>query len=332
MSYSKKLLEWYELNQRPLPFRQGGNPYHVWVSEIMAQQTRIDSMIPYYLKWIKKWPTVESLAKADIEDILHCWQGLGYYNRARKLHEGAKYLVQYHQALLPQEVNELLQVPGIGPYSAGAIASICFKKRAPAVDGNVLRVVTRNHCINQDITKKKTVDFVHQIVYENMVDSDPSIFTQALMELGALVCTPKKPQCDVCPIFDECLAFKNNNMLEFPIKKSAKKPLELNFHTYFIMNHHQQVLMSSDDSDGLMKGLWRLPQFEKPLDLDAEFVMKRKHVFSHRIWHMNCYVGKVSDIILPYTTWVHMEELKDLAIVTGHAKWINAMVEENRLW
>ena len=177
MNFQEELCAWYKIHHRELPFRQTRDPYAIWVSEIMAQQTRIDSMLPYYRRWMERWPTVEALAKAPIEDVLHGWQGLGYYNRARKLHEGAKVVAGRYGGISRPMSNSSRTIPGTGFYTAGAIGSIAYGLRAPAVDGNVLRVTTRVLRYGEDITKKTTVDFVWRQVYDWMEGSDPAVFT-----------------------------------------------------------------------------------------------------------------------------------------------------------
>ena len=329
MKLSEALSQWYLENQRPLPFRESRDPYAIWVSEIMAQQTRIDSMIPYYLRWIEQWPTVEALAQAPLQDVLQLWQGLGYYNRARKLHQGAQLVVEKYGGKLPDDQKVLQTIPGIGAYTAGAIASIAFGKRAPAVDGNVLRVTARILEMEEDITKKTTVDRVSQQVYEWMEDCDPSVFTQGLMEIGALICTFKKPSCLLCPLSSFCQSFARGTMEQYPIKKSAKKPQELQVYTFLIRNRKNQILLSEDHSDGLMEGLLRLPQYAQiPESLKtAVFVENRKHVFSHRIWRMACYQLECEDVVLEKTHWVDCDQLDSIALVTAHRKWLKKMME-----
>lgn len=325
MELNECLIEWYNINKRPLPFREKRDPYAIWVSEIMAQQTRIDSMIPYYQRWMEKWPTIESLAKAELDEVLQMWQGLGYYNRARKLHEGAKIVSEKYNGKLPADLEELKKIPGIGFYTAGAIGSIAFGLRAPAVDGNVLRVTTRLCQMSDDITKKTTIDQVYQIVYDWMQDSDASCFTQGLMELGALICTPKSPSCLFCPLNHFCKSYQAGTQLDYPVKKASKKPVELNVKTYLIDDGNHHILLSDDWSDGLMTGLFRLPQVaEQKKELKkAKFVGKRKHVFSHRIWNMECYRMTDSKMKLEKTRWVKVDELDSLPIVTAHRKWLD---------
>ena len=315
-TFAEKLNNWYKADHRDLPFRHSKDPYCIWVSEVMAQQTRIESMLPYYETWITRWPTVEALAQAQIEDVLHVWQGLGYYNRARKLHEGAKLICEKHQGKIPDTKEELLSIPGIGAYTAGAILSICFNQKEPAVDGNVLRVISRHDLMEEDISTTKTQRLVAEAVRERM--EEPSVFTQALMELGARVCTPKNPSCLLCPLQKSCLAHELSCESELPHKKAKKKPVEINLHTYLLIKDYQ-VLISTDDSDGLMKGLVRLPQFEQPLNIENEPLGMMQHVFSHRVWKMNVYRSH-DEVELKHCFWWPLDKLDDLSMVTAHRK------------
>ena len=327
MQLYEVLIAWYKQNKRDLVFRKSKDPYKIWVSEIMAQQTRIDSMLPYFERWIAKWPSVEDLAQASLEEILFAWQGLGYYNRARKLHAGAKFVCEKYSGQLPANVEQLKEIPGIGAYTAGAIGSIAFGLRAPAIDGNVLRVTTRMMKIKEDITKKSTMEKVYDHIYTWMSNCDTSAFTQGLMEIGSLICLPKKPQCMLCPLNAFCLSFADGTQLNYPIKKAAKPPLELQMHTYYITNSKQEILLSEDWSDGLMKGILRLPQYtEMSLDLmEAKAVEKRRFVFSHRVWNMQCYKLHAEIMPLPYTFWVKESELNQMTLVTAHRKWLTEM-------
>lgn len=329
MNFQEELCAWYKIHHRELPFRQSRDPYAIWVSEIMAQQTRIDAMLPYYKRWMERWPTVEALAEAPIEDVLHVWQGLGYYNRARKLHAGAKVVVERYGGLLPADVEQLRTIPGIGFYTAGAIGSIAYGLRAPAVDGNVLRVTTRVLQYGEDITKKTTADYVWRQVYDWMEGSDPAVFTQAMMEIGALVCTPKNPQCLLCPLAPFCGAGQDGSWSQYPVKKKAKPPLELQLYTYWIENDRRQILLSDDWSDGLMEGLYRLPQAAAPLEQtdQLDYAGQRKHVFSHRVWKMECYRGQwddqVQEMLPEHCFWIAKDQLDTLPIVGAHRKWLD---------
>lgn len=322
MEIKDLLIPWYIEHKRDLVFRKHQDPYYIWVSEIMAQQTRIDTMLPYFERWIEKWPTIEALAQAPIEDVLKAWEGLGYYNRARKLHEGAQLVHEKYEDRLPKSLEELRKIPGIGFYTAGAIGSIAYGLRTPAVDGNVLRVISRLYKIDEDVTSKQTVDRIYQIVYDLMEDCNTSDFTQGLMEIGALVCTPKNPSCSLCPLVTKCLSEKDGTQMNYPIKKAAKKPKEIELHVYLIENENK-ILLTDECKDGLMKGLYRLPQFETiPEALkSAELKEKRKHVFSHRIWNMNCY-KYTQAVSLENCFWVNINQIEDYPIVTAHKKWL----------
>lgn len=314
--FAEQLNTWYLADHRDLPFRRLKDPYAIWISEVMAQQTRIESMLSYYEAWMNKWPTVDALAKASIEDVLHIWQGLGYYNRARKLHEGAQVIVKQYGSQLPDKKEELLKIPGIGPYTAGAILSICFDQKEAAVDGNVLRVMSRYDCIYEDVMKAKTRRMIEQRVISLM--HHPSVFTQALMELGARVCTPKNPACMHCPLHDSCRACSLQLQDQLPVKTPKKKPVEISLNTYIIIVD-QKILLSKDDSDGLMKGLLRLPQSEGKLVEHAECIGEAKHVFSHRVWKMKIYQSQES-VELNHCFWWPIHQLDEISMCTAHRK------------
>lgn len=320
MNIQKELCVWFKENHRELIFRKDKNPYSIWVSEIMAQQTRIDSMLPYYEKWMQDYPTIEALASAPIEKILKSWEGLGYYNRARKLYEGAKQVMCEYNGILPDDYDELLKISGIGPYTAGAIASIAYNKEIPAVDGNVLRVISRLYELEDDISKQKTIKKVREIVQDLMKGSNPSDFTQGLMELGALVCMPQVILCNQCPLNQVCHAFNNHTQMNYPIKSKTKKSPEYSFKTLLVIKDNQ-ILLSRDDRDGLMKDFYRLPQYED-FDINGyNFIKQYKHIYSHKKWNMDAYEYKNG--ILPndgYLVWKELDDLKEIPIIGAHLK------------
>lgn len=322
MEIKEELCIWFEENHRHLPFRESNDPYAIWVSEIMAQQTRIETMLPYYEKWMKQYPDIKTLADTPIEEILKSWEGLGYYNRARKLREGAIQVIELYDGKLPQTADELEKINGIGPYTAGAIASIAFNQEAPAIDGNVLRVVSRLLMLEEDIMKQSTKLKVTEIVRKWMSGSNTSHFTQGLMELGALICMPQIVLCDQCPLQLKCKAHQLGKEKLFPIKSKAKKQLEIELCTLFIIDN-EQLLMSNDDSDGLMKGFYRLPQVSTIDTSQFDFLGREKHVFSHRIWHMNIYKKKNSDYYLSSNEiWIPFNQLNNISIVSAHRRLI----------
>lgn len=314
-TFTLPLLSWYRQNKRDLLFRQTSNPYHIWVSEIMAQQTQIATMIPYYQQWISQWPTIEDLANADETTVLKTWEGLGYYSRAKNLHKAAKLIVQEHNGVFPTHLKEIQKLPGIGDYTANAIASIALNQKTIAVDGNVIRVMSRVLADDRDFLKRKNKDELKTILFNLLEDENPSDYTQALMELGALICTPKNPACDSCPLNSICLANKNETQLDFPTKKVKKKNPTIEFDTFVIVQD-DKILISKDDSDGLMRGLVRLPQ--QPHSIKEKPLLTTKHVFSHKTWVMNTY----NDLDLleknPLYEWIDLETLSQYPMITAH--------------
>ncbi|KAE8558750.1 A/G-specific adenine glycosylase, partial [Paenibacillus polymyxa] len=202
--FSFELLNWYTRNKRDLPWRRHRNPFYIWISEIMLQQTRVDTVIPYFNRFIARFPTIEALAEAPEEDVLKLWEGLGYYSRARNLQTAAKQVVELHGGQVPDDTQAVAALKGVGPYTTGAIMSIAFNRPEPAVDGNVMRVLSRYFLIEEDIMKGSTRSHMESLVRELIPEGRAADFNQALMELGALVCTPKSPHCLTCPVMEHC--------------------------------------------------------------------------------------------------------------------------------
>lgn len=318
MTFTKRLLDWYDKNKRDLPFRQQKDPYNIWVSEIMAQQTQIKTMIPYYLNWIKVYPNIETLAKADIDEVLKMWEGLGYYSRARNLHKGANFVMEHFNGALPASKKELMRIPGIGEYTSSAIASIAFDLPEIAVDGNVKRVMARTLNYTENVNTKKAHQFFEDWLKHELAinKAHPSDFTQALMELGALVCTPSNTTCIGCPLEDLCACWRGEVVGQVPFIPK-KKPSPVYDKSVFIMIEDGSIYLSNDDSDGLMKGLMRLPQIEGHQS-DLEPLMEIKHKFTHLTWNIKVYQKEAHpmDTLLK----VKIENLDDYSIVTGHKK------------
>ncbi len=299
----ENLLDWFDKNKRDLPFRQTKDPYLIWVSEIMAQQTQIDTLIPYFNDFIKKFPSLDSLAQAPEDAILRAWQGLGYYSRARNLHKAAQLVVSDYGGVLPKSYQGLLKLPGIGPYTGGAIASIAYNEAVTAVDGNVLRVISRYANspldINQNATKKIISNWLETILPPRV-----GAFNQALMELGALVCRPKGPKCLVCPISSGCLAFKQGTQDALPIKKKKTKPIIQQMEVGIVKQAGHYFLIKRPKK-GLLSNLWAFPIVQAtttkgesittylktlfPGLLEPVLIGRARHVFSHIIWEMTLY-------------------------------------------
>jgi A/G-specific adenine glycosylase len=289
---SKALLYWFEKNKRDLPWRQNANPYAIWISEVMLQQTQVETVLPYFKRFLKRFPNVEILSSASLEEVLKYWEGLGYYSRARHLHSAAKEIRGRYAGELPRDYEHLRALPGIGEYTASAIVSIAFNQPFPVVDGNVHRVFSRVLAIAEpkEVSKKKIYSFLKKIIpHEN-----PSSFNQAIMELGALVCLPKNPKCSLCPIQDFCKAFQEKRVEDFPMK-SPKKNLPHENWIVLAVKKKKEVLLRQRPLEGLWGGLWELPMFKKEgKSLDAKPLCKQlgikgkliklksvKHTFSH---------------------------------------------------
>jgi A/G-specific adenine glycosylase len=306
-----ELLKWYENNKRSLPWRESADVYCVMVAEIMAQQTRIAQLLPFYEKFMAKFPTLEKLAQASEDDVLTLWAGMGYYARARNLHRAAKIITE--SGTLPQTRKEWESLPGIGAYTAGAILSIAQGKREVAVDGNVLRVYARLSCDATDITtpaaKKSATAFLEKIMPHT--PKEISAFTQSLMELGALVCLPQHPRCEICPVATDCQAFLSQRTHQFPVKTAKPAPALQYFTVIIAVDPHGRVLMRRR-TEGLLKGMWVYYLLEGKL-LDNEMLVREQiksmgftptstealgeatHTFTHRKWQMKAYSVTVKE-------------------------------------
>lgn len=315
MNYNYKetieyLLEWYYLNARILPWRENKNPYYIWISEIMLQQTRVEAVKGYFERFIKELPKIKDLAEVSEERLMKLWEGLGYYNRARNLQKAAILIIQEYEGKLPRDYNALLKLPGIGSYTAGAIASIAFDLPEPAVDGNVLRVMKRIAGSFDDITKntvKKELESDLRVIMPKKASGD---FNQAVMELGAIICIPNgKPLCDRCPVMHLCQAFHQGNEMKIPVK-SPKKARKVEEKTVLVMEKDGKFLLHKREKKGLLAGLYELPNIEGKLSILAieerlqsngmcfrEVIElgEAKHIFSHIEWHMKGYYIRLND-------------------------------------
>ena len=275
---TQKLLNWYQTNGRDLPWRTKGgahdNAYAVWISEIMLQQTTVATVVDYFVRWMKKFPTIKSLAEADLQDVLMAWQGMGYYTRARKIHECAQVLMQKYAGRLPQTRDELLKLPGIGPYSASSIC--CFAYNAPetVVDGNVMRVIARLYGITKEITAPEIYPIAQKLTsHEHGAD-----YASAIMDLGATVCTPTNPKCNLCPWRENCIAYQKSIPEQIPqIKKIAKK--QMTGLVYLIKNDKGEYLIRQRSEKGLLHGLWEFPWCEGEKRPGKQTCVT--HIFTH---------------------------------------------------
>lgn len=302
-SFSVPLLRWYDENKREMIWRDHPDPYFVWLSEIMLQQTRIEAAKEYFVRFTSELPDIPSLASVSEERLMKLWEGLGYYNRARNLKKTAEILVEEYDGKLPEEFDQLLSLPGIGPYTAGAIASMAFGVRVPAVDGNVLRVVMRYLQCAEDISRQSVRKKVEKMIGEVMPER-PGDFNQAVMELGEVVCIPNgAPFCDRCPLNGTCLAKASGCQEEYP-KKAPKKPRCIEDRTIYVLEYEGRIGIRKRPQKGLLGGLYEFPakeSFQTLSDIKREWkgrgaggsvislLGEAKHIFSHVEWHMRGY-------------------------------------------
>lgn len=322
---TRPLTEWFEQNKRDLPWRKDTEPYHVWISEIMLQQTRIEAVMGYYERFMKALPDVTSLSEIDDDSLYKLWEGLGYYSRARNLKKAAEKIMSQYGGVFPRSCKELLTLPGIGEYTAGAIASICYDEKIPAVDGNVLRVIARVTKDRENVllpTMKKKVFTKLKAIMPDRAGA----FNEALMELGETVCLPNgAPLCDRCPIREHCAACKENLTAEIPVRVKKTKRKKENKTVFLITSPDRRLAIEKRPEKGLLSGLYQLPNVsgffrddELPSvlakwGLSADhiaFLKEEKHIFTHIDWIMKAYRAEARDKNSRFL-WVTQEELSE---------------------
>ncbi len=289
MSIGSKILNWFEQQGRQLPWRDTREPYRIWIAEVILQQTRIEQGIHYFYRFIERFPNLESLAKAEQSEVLKYWEGLGYYSRARNLHQAAKTLVNDYQGIFPTNHQELIKLKGIGPYTSRAIGSFAFDNPTGVIDGNVLRVMARvlgdASPINQPATRKR-----FQVLIDDWVTDLPSRpFNFGIMDLGATVCTPTQPACLICPLQEDCEAYKKGLTQLLPYKEKKLKRQTRYLHFYLAVDQEGQIAIRQRPPEGLWGGLWEIPNEEQSLEswlkkkdrLEGNFLMELKHVLTH---------------------------------------------------
>ncbi len=305
------IIPWYQKNKRDLPWRINPSPYHVWVSEIMLQQTRVEAVKAYYQRFLEALPRVSDLAGAKEDQLLKLWEGLGYYNRVRNMQKAAKQIEIDYRGNFPDTYEGILSLPGIGTYTAGAISSFAFGIPKPAVDGNVLRVITRLTADDRDIAKQSTKTSVERSLDQLIPRENPSDFNQGLIELGALVCGPNgEPKCEICPLNNICLAKKEDLIAKIPVKSKAKKR-KIQEKTVLLFRDHNQIALHKRDLKGLLAGMYEFPNLEGHLDEDQvtkyckeiglmpvriKKLENAGHIFSHIEWHMIGYEILVDEL------------------------------------
>ena len=347
-SFRRKILAWYDANKRDLPWRRTQDPYKIWISEIMLQQTRVDTVIPYYERFLDWFPTVADLAQASEEKLLKAWEGLGYYSRVRNMQKAAQQIMENHGGVFPSSYDEISKLKGIGPYTAGAIASIAFGLAEPAVDGNVMRVLARLFEVDYDIgvpTNRK----IFQAMMEILIDpARPGDFNQALMDLGSDIESPVNPRPEESPVKEFSAAYQHGTMDRYPIKAPKKKPVPVYLTAFIIKDSQGCYLLEKNEREGLLSGFWHFPlievdsltenlgqlslldgkgeaesnpeilSFEQDCDLAIDWQDRSypivQHVFSHRKWQVQLRYGLVKEGVQPAsesTVWLTPEEFSN---------------------
>ncbi|MBV7389885.1 A/G-specific adenine glycosylase [Enterococcus alishanensis] len=355
-NFQKDFLAWYDDNKRNLPWRFNTDPYRIWISEIMLQQTRVDTVIDYFYRFMETFPTIEDLANAPEDKLLKIWEGLGYYSRARNIQTAAKQIMTEFHGEFPKTVEEIGGLKGIGPYTTGAIGSIAFDLPEPAVDGNVMRVVSRLFLIEDDIAKASSRKIFDVAMRKIISHEHPGDFNQAMMDLGSSICTPTNPDCDNCPIQQYCLAYQENRQTEFPIKSKKAKPKDSYFVAGAIENGRGEFLLEKRAETGLLANMWTFPMeeisqekfaqlkinfSEEQLDLfevaedTANFLVdypvvwqkkvvgEVKHIFTHLRWHILVFYGRNTTDVSG--TWVKSNDFDDFVFPKPQQKMVDLL-------
>jgi A/G-specific adenine glycosylase len=353
-SFAPQLLDWFTEHRIDLPWRRDPTAYHVWLSEIMLQQTQIETVLPYYMRFLENYPTVGHLANTDIDAVLKQWEGLGYYSRARNLHKTAQIVANDYDGEFPNTVDGLLALPGIGRYTAGAIASIAFDVSAPVLDGNVIRVFTRILDMDEDVTQTRTKNKLWEVAEDWVTEARAGDYNQALMELGQYICRPKNPSCGECPIQAHCQAFANGTQAMRPVKKKKAPTPHYDVAAGLIRDAHGRLLIAQRPMDGLLGGLWEFPggklevgetleaclarelQEELAINVDVKTLfVSVKHAFTHfkiTLHAFECeYVGALPPYTEPQTieaqdwAWVTEDELHHYSFGKADRQVIQAL-------
>ena len=328
MVFSNTLIYWYLQVKRDLPWRKTNNPYLVWLSEIMLQQTRVAQGMSYYLKFSEAFPTIQNLANADEATVLKMWQGLGYYSRARNLHFTAKYITKELNGVFPNTYKDLIKLKGIGDYTASAIASICFDESTAVVDGNVYRVLARYYGIHTAINSTKGIKEFKELA-QTLIDSkQPGVYNQAIMDFGSLQCKPQNPDCKNCPLKDSCIAFENKTIKELPIKEKKLKIKKRYFNYLVVVTDDNKTIIEERIGKGIWQGLYQFPlietkedasdkgvvfseEFKEIIPSDASVKLFNESEIVHKLSHQHLYtrfwIVKVKDHSKATTLWSEIE-------------------------
>lgn len=315
-AFQESILSWYKLNARDLPWRKTSDPFYVWISEVMLQQTQVKTVLPYYDKFIKAYPTIQDFAFDSEDRVLKMWEGLGYYSRVRNFQAGCRQVIEHFNGQVPREKKDLLSIKGVGDYTAGALSSICYNIPTSAIDGNVFRIYGRLFQVQDDISKAKTKAVYESLVKETMSQTNARAFNQALMDIGATVCLFKNPKCGECPISRFCLAYKYNTIENYPVKLGKTKVKDVYLLSVVLKTDTNKYLIEKRPATGLLSNFFMFLSFESDspftneikylntnipfkVNLDKKCLGNVKHVFSHLKWSMDVYVGSIKEKAIP---------------------------------
>ncbi|WP_100614019.1 A/G-specific adenine glycosylase [Confluentibacter citreus] len=333
MTFSKTLISWYSNSKRELPWRQTTNPYYIWLSEIILQQTQIVQGQPYYEAFLKEFPSIFSLANAQESQVLKLWQGLGYYSRARNLHATAKYIVNELNGVFPNTYLELLKLKGVGDYTASAIASICFNEPTAVVDGNVYRVLSRYFGIDTPINSSNGTKEFKQLAQQLIDKNNPAEFNQAIMEFGAVQCKPQNPNCSVCPFQESCAALQNNRVSELPVKIKAAKAKKKYFNFLVLVSEDNKTILEKRKEKGIWQNLYQFPLVETLQENDYdnflpliknhhllkgiafELTQYNKDTIIHKLSHQHLYTKFwIVNMNAPLANGIPVSEVRNYAV------------------
>lgn len=327
----KQLLLWFRRSARILPWRKNKDPYKVWIAEIMLQQTQVATVIPYYERWLKRFPDLKTFAKAPLLEALKYWAGLGYYRRVRMAHLCARKIGKDFSGRFPETAAELKKLPGIGAYTAGAVASIAFERPEPIVDGNVIRILSRIYALPEDVGESATLKKIWHLASTLVPENHPGNFNQAMMELGATVCFPETPLCRQCPVSTRCEAYRRGDPSAFPVKLAKEKLIKLK-NAALILRKNGKVLIRRQPRHGRWGGLWMFPFWESKLKMLRETGLKPnavkkkmtvKHGFTKYSIQLEVFDSghqKTVPLLKPSSRWVKTAELKNYAFPSAHQK------------
>jgi A/G-specific adenine glycosylase len=331
-----KLLPWFTENKRSMPWRSNRTPYRVWISELMLQQTRVDQATPYFRRFMKRFPSLKSLAKASQEDVLKMWEGLGYYSRARNLHKAARIIAEEMSGRFPSDYDDIIKLPGVGGYTAAAIGSLAFNQDLAVLDGNVIRVLSRLYAYTKDTRSSVARAELQQMAEKLLVKGDAGSYNEAMMELGATVCLPMNPKCDVCPVASACLAAQSGCPTDYPVKAPRKKVPHIVVGAAVIRNRKGEVLIAQRREQDMLGGLWEFPggkqetdetiqqciarELKEELGINVEvedFLTTVHHAYSHFTMDMHTYFGRIksgrpSPLHCQDYRWVRIPDLRDV--------------------